>query len=119
MRIELTRFRVREGARAKVDEWMAFLNENEDAVRETLEPEERYVETIFHEVVDNVDYLYWYSVQGESGQSVNHSEHWLDKHHVAFWKECIDDTYPGEDLTPRVHMVPQRVEAAMVPLVCE
>ncbi|MDK8804535.1 DUF6176 family protein [Dermabacter hominis] len=56
MRIELTRFRVREGARAKVDEWMAFLNENEDAVRETLEPEEMYVETIFHEVVDNVDY---------------------------------------------------------------
>ncbi|WP_242497708.1 DUF6176 family protein [Microbacterium protaetiae] len=33
MRIELTRFRIREGAGARVDEWMAFLNENMDAVR--------------------------------------------------------------------------------------
>ena len=95
---------------------MAFLNANQDAVRETLEPEEMYVETIFHEVVDGIDYLYWYSVQGESGRAVEQSEHWLDKHHIAFWRECIDDAYPGEDLTPRVHMLPQRIEAAMVPL---
>lgn len=94
---------------------MAFLNANQDAVRETLEPEEMYVETIFHEVVDGVDYLYWYSVQGENGQSVDHSEHWLDKHHVVFWQECIDETFPGEDLTTRVHMSPRRVEAAMRP----
>ncbi|WP_433676959.1 DUF6176 family protein [Microbacterium gorillae] len=116
MRIELTRFRVRDGAQTKVDEWMEFLNANQDAVRETLEPEAMYVETIFHEVVDGVSFLYWYSVQGASGQSVNNSEHWLDQHHIAFWEECIDDTYPGEDLTLRVHMLPQRVAAAMTPL---
>jgi hypothetical protein len=116
VRIELTRFRVREGAKAKVDEWMAFLNANQDAVRETLEPEEMYVETIFSETVDGVDYLYWYSIQGESGRTVEDSEHWLDEHHISYWRECIDDSYPGEDLSPRVHMLPQRVEAAMIPL---
>ncbi|MDK8804521.1 DUF6176 family protein, partial [Dermabacter hominis] len=89
-------------------------------IRETSTPTRPPTRSTDYTLVrEEPDYLYWYSVQGESGQSVNHSEHWLDKHHVAFWKECIDDTYPGEDLTPRVHMVPQRVEAAMVPLVCE
>ena len=68
MRIELTRFRVREGKTQRVDEWMQFLNDHPDALRETLEPEQMYVETIFSETIDGVDYLYWYSVQGEDGR---------------------------------------------------
>lgn len=115
MRIELTRFRVRAGARARVDEWMAFLAANRDAVRETLEPERMYVETIFSETVDGVDYLYWYSVQGEDGAPVEASEHWLDRAHIDFWRECIDDEYPGEDLAPRMHVAPRRVEGSMRP----
>lgn len=116
MRIELTRFRVREGARSNVDEWMQFLNANADAVRETLEPEQMYVETIFSETIDGIDYLYWYSVQGEGGSGVEQSEHWLDEKHMQFWRACIDDSYPAEDLTPRVTMIPERVEDAMIPL---
>ncbi len=116
MRIELTRFRVRAGARARVDEWMQFLNSNAVAVRETLETEQMYVETILSETVSGIDYLYWYSIQGEDGSGVETSEHWLDEKHVEFWRACIDDTYPPEDLTPRVSMIPERVEAAMKPL---
>lgn len=116
MRIELTRFRVREGARSNVDDWMRFLNENADAVRETLEPERMYVETIFSETINGIDYLYWYSVQGEDGASVEQSEHWLDEKHMEFWRACIDDSYPAEDLTPRATMIPERVEHAMKPL---
>lgn len=116
MRIELTRFRVREGKRSRVGAWMRLLTENPDAFRETLEPEQMYVETIFSETIDGVDYLYWYSVQGDGGQEdVNESSHWLDEKHVEFWNECIDPTFPGEDLTPVVHMVPERVAAAMTP----
>ncbi|GAA5226973.1 DUF6176 family protein [Paeniglutamicibacter antarcticus] len=116
MRIELTRFRVREGARSNVDEWMQFLNANVDAVRETLEPEQMYVETIFSETIDGIDFLYWYSVQGEDGSGVEQSKHWLDEKHVQFWRACIDDSFPAEDLTPRVTMIPERVEASMKPL---
>lgn len=116
MKIELTRFRVRENAQNIVDEWMRFLNSNADAVRETLEPEQMYVETIFSETIDGVDYLYWYSVQGEDGSGVEQSDHWLDEKHMQFWRACIDDTLPAEDLTPRVTMIPERVEAAMKPL---
>lgn len=115
MKIELTRFRVRAGARARVDEWMRFLNENAPAVRETLEPEQMYVETIFSETVDGVDYLYWYSVQGEDGNTVEHSEHWLDAKHLEFWRACVDDAFGGEDLTPRAMMMPERVEESMKP----
>jgi len=95
---------------------MAFLNDHMDAVRETLEPERMYVETIFAETVDAVDYLYWYSVQGDDGAVVTDSTHWLDEKHVEFWRECIDPDFPPQDLTPRVMMLPERVEAAMRPL---
>jgi hypothetical protein len=116
MRIELTRFRVREGKAERVDEWMEFLNDHPDALRETLEPEHMYVETIFSESIDGVDYLYWYSVQGEEGRAdVTESHHWLDEKHVEFWQECIDDSYPGQDLTSRVFMLPERVAASMKP----
>lgn len=118
MQIELTRFRVKPGKRHKVDEWMLFLNENMETVKETLEPEHMYVETIFAETIDGVDYLYWYSVRGEAGleQEVTESEHWLDEKHVEYWRECIDPTYPPQDLSPRVHMLPDRVLASMQPL---
>lgn len=116
MRIELVRFRVKAGKRDCVDEWLSFLNENMDAVEETLEPEQMYVETIFAETVDGIDYLYWYSVQGENPQPVHESQHWLDKKHLEFWRECIDPDYPGESLTPRVMMTPRRVRDAMRPL---
>lgn len=116
MIIELTRFRVRAGAEALAEEWMEFLRANPDAFRETLEPEQMYVETIFREVRDGVTYLYWYSVQGEGRQSIERSEHWLDAKHIEYWEACIDPDYPGEDLTPQVHMSPSRVEAAMRPL---
>lgn len=117
MRIELTRFRVREGKTERVDEWMQFLNDHPDALRETLEPEQMYVETIFSETIDGVDYLYWYSVQGEDGRiDVTESQHWLDEKHVEFWRECIDDSVPPQDLTSRVFMLPERVAAAMKPL---
>jgi|SRR6185312_6531059 len=116
MRIELTRFRVREGADDLVDEWLQFLNDNAAAVRETLEPEQMYVETIFSEFVGGVGYLYWYSIQGAAGLGLEQSDHWLDEKHQNYWRARIDDDFPPEDLSPRVTMIPERVEAAMRPL---
>lgn len=39
-----------------------------------------------------------------------------DERHVAFWRECIDPDFAGQDLTPEVHVTPARVEASMRPL---
>lgn len=116
MRVELTRFRVRTGKEAKVTEWMEFLQSHMEAVRETLEPEQMYVETIFSETLDGVNYLYWYSVQGEGGTELQESSHWLDAKHSEFWQACIDPAFSPVDLTPQVTMMPARVLNSMHPL---
>lgn len=67
LNVELSRFRVKEGKTVQVDEWMAFLNEHMEDTLLTLEGEKMYVETIFREVLDGREYLYWYSVQAEGG----------------------------------------------------
>lgn len=116
MNVELTRFRAREGAADKVAEWLDFLRANNEAVKETLEPEQMYVETIFSEEINGVQYLYWYSVQGEDAIDVRDSDHWLDEKHVEYWQACIDDAYPPVNLTEQVTFFPDRVRAAMRPL---
>jgi hypothetical protein len=88
MRVELTRFKVKEGKSDLVDEWLKFLNDNMKDVLVTLEGEKMYVETIFRENLDGNEYLYWYSVQGEGGQNVQESQHWIDKKHLEYWEEC-------------------------------
>lgn len=113
MKIELTKFRVKEGKSAQVDEWLAFLNDNMKDVLVTLEGEKMYVETIFRESQDCVEYLYWYSIQGEGGQDVETSTHWIDEKHLLYWNECIDSTFPPVDLSAAVVMIPENIKANM------
>ncbi|TAP25978.1 DUF6176 family protein [Arthrobacter sp. S41] len=113
MNIELTRFRVLPGKSAAVDEWMDLLNDNLPAVLKTLDDEKMYVETIFSETLDGIDYLYWYSIQGEGGTEVQDSNHEIDKAHLKFWKECIDPDFPPQDLQTRVSMIPDRIRSSM------
>ncbi|WP_010676663.1 DUF6176 family protein [Bacillus timonensis] len=113
MNVELTRFKVKEGKSDIVTEWLQFLNENMKDVLVTLEGEKMYVETIFRENLDGHEYLYWYSVQGEGGQNVEESKHWIDKKHLEYWDECIDPEFRPVDLTTEVVMIPQKVREAM------
>ena len=98
--IELTRFRVIKEKSEKVDEWMKFLNDNMKDVLLTLEGEKMYVETIFREILDGEEYLYWYSVQGKGGIEVENSESWIDKCHLEYWEECIDKDFKPKDCLP-------------------
>lgn len=113
MIVELTRFRVKPGKSKKVDEWLEFLNENMEGVLLTLEREKMFVETIFREELDGCEYLYWYSVQGENGESVETSDHEIDKKHLEYWDECIDPTFGSKDLTTEVVMIPKRIQEVM------
>ena len=113
MNVELTRFRVKQGMSYKVDEWITFLNEHLEDVLVTLEGEKMYVETIFRKMLNGEEYLYWYSVQGEGGQDVETSSHWVDKKHLEYWDECIDETFGSVDLSTEVVMIPNAVKAAM------
>jgi len=114
MNIECTRFRVKQGKTERVTEWLAFLNEHMEEVLVTLEGEKMFVETIFREFLEGEEYLYWYSVQGTGGTAVEESNHWIDKKHLEYWDECIDETYRPVDLQAEVVMIPKKVKAAMV-----
>ncbi|HEL1602644.1 TPA: hypothetical protein TXL48_001519 [Streptococcus suis] len=111
--VELSRFRVKEGKSAVVDQWMAFLNEHMEDTLLTLEGEKMYVETIFREVSDGREYLYWYSVQAEGGNEVEDSESYIDKKHLEYWEECIDPSYGMVDLDPQVIMIPKPIYETM------
>lgn len=113
MNVELTRFRVKEDKSEQVDEWLNFLNNNMKDVLITLEGEKMYVETIFREHLNGDEYLYWYSVQGQGGQEVQESDHWIDKKHLEYWKECIDDTFIPVDLKMEVVMIPENIRRNM------
>lgn len=115
MNVELTRFKVKDGKSEKVDEWMRFLNDNLKDVLVTLEGERMYVETIFREKMGGNEYLYWYSVQGEGGQNILDSEHWIDKKHLEYWAECIDDRLSPVDLSTEVVMIQEKVRVGMKP----
>lgn len=113
MNVELTRFKVKEGKSKRVDEWLAFLKENMNDVLVTLDGEKMFVETIFREHLNGDEFLYWYSIQGEGGQNVETSEHWIDKKHLEFWNECIDETFRPVDLKTEVVMISEKVRISM------
>ena len=114
MNVECTRFKVKPGKSEKVDEWLQFLNDHMDYVLVTLEGEKMYVETIFREILNGEEYLYWYSVQGTGGIEVEDSAHWIDKQHLAYWEECIDKSFKPVSLKTEVVMIPHKVKSSMV-----
>ncbi|MEI5907039.1 DUF6176 family protein [Bacillus spongiae] len=114
MNVELSKFRVKEGKEEKVTEWMDLLNEHMDDVLLTLKDEKMYIETIFREKEETGEYLYWYSVQGENGISVEESHHEIDKQHIAYWIECIDEEYHTSEITTEVVMIPKDLIKQMV-----
>lgn len=113
LHVELSRFRVKEGKSSVVDQWMNFLNEHMEDTLLTLQGEKMYVETIFREVLDGQEYLYWYSVQAEGGIEVKNSESYIDKKHLEYWEECIDPIFGMVDLNPQVVMIPKPIYETM------
>ena len=113
LNIELTRFKVKKGKSKVVDEWLSFLNDNMNETLLTLEAEKMYVETIFREVVNGDEYLYWYSVQGIGGQEVEDSESFIDKKHLEYWEECIDADFKAVNLKTEVVMIPTQIRKHM------
>ena len=113
MKVQLTRFRIKPDKLSRADEWLQVLNERIDECVTTLEREKMYVEVVFRERYNGDDFLYWFTIQHESGQPLETSPHAIDQIHRAFGRECIDLTYGAVDPVPQVVMIPERVAAAM------
>ena len=69
MQVELTRFRVKKGKEELTDQWMEFLNKHMNDALLTLDGEKMFVETIMRDSMGNYEYLYWYSIQADDGDS--------------------------------------------------
>lgn len=113
IQIELERFRVKPNKTEKVNEWMAFLNEHMADTLLTLIDEKMYVESIHREFLNDEEFLYWYSIQGEGGTAVTASNHEVDKKHLEYWQECIDPTYQEHIMKNQVVMIPDAIRKAM------
>jgi hypothetical protein len=72
-----------------------------------------YIETIFREKNQDEEYLYWYSVQGENGAQVEGSNLEIDKKHLDYWRDCIDENYQVPVITTEVHMIPTQLSNAI------
>ncbi|MGL4819054.1 MAG: DUF6176 family protein [Bacilli bacterium] len=109
MKIELTKFRVKSGKTERVTEWLSFLRTHKVQVEKTLVDEQMFVETIFREFREDGEYMYWYSVQGEGGSCVEDSQHWVDREHLKYWRECIDEAFMPVDMVTEVVMLHPKI----------
>ena len=113
MRVELTKYRVKEGKSKLVDEWVEYMHNHMDDVLMNLEGEKMFVETIFREAFNEVEYLYWYSVQDDVQSDDTVSKADLDEKHLEYWEKCIDKTFRPEDMKAEIVMIPERIKRAM------
>ncbi len=113
IKVELSRFRVKPGKSKTVDEWLDFLNRHMEDTLVTLKDEKMFIESIHREIVDGDEFLYWYSVQGEGGVDVRESKHDIDIKHLAYWDECIDETYQSGLIQTSVIMIFHSIRDAM------
>lgn len=107
--VELSRFKVKLNKSEKVTEWLEFLNKNIKDVLLTLDNEKMYIETIFREISDEGEYLYWYSIQGNNHSNVEDSESYIDKKHIEYWNECIDESFKNTKIVTSVHMINNKI----------
>jgi hypothetical protein len=110
---EFMTFRVRAGKEARAREWMALLKARQRDCVATLARERMRFESIFAIERDGRLHLSWLSVQGDGGASPKTSEHEIDRLHMAFWRECIDDAWTPETHEHVVDFVPDDVAATM------
>jgi hypothetical protein len=113
MRVELTRYRVKPGKSARVDEWLQTLTVRREECLVTLEREKMKVEAIFREQIGDEEFLYWFTIQDETGEELDTSPHEISHIHMAFWEECLDRDYGGKDAYPQLVLVPPRIAQVM------
>jgi hypothetical protein len=113
MRVELSRYRIKKGKEARVDEWLKMLNDRLPEQLPVLDEEQMKLEVIFREAIGGEQYLTWFSVQGDIDYDIRKSRHEVDQLHLAYADECMDHDYGRRDAQPQCIMVPERVAHAM------
>jgi hypothetical protein len=110
--VELSRARVLPGASAEADRWMQMLDGRVEECVATLDRERMAVEVVFRLREDGEDHLFWMTIRGEGGASLETSEHQIDKDHEAQARRTKE---PGwVEAEPQVLMLPDPVRRAIL-----
>lgn len=81
--VTLHRFDRNRGSEGKFAEWISFLHSRHGEAVATLARERTYFEAMFT-APDDPNHLYWITVQGAGGASVESSNLDLDRRHIAY-----------------------------------
>jgi hypothetical protein len=109
--VELSRAKVRPGASAESDRWMAMLNDRLDECVATLDRERMAIEIVFRLREGEDEYLYWVQVRGEHGAGLD-LEVPIDRDHVAQGRKVKE---PGwVEAEQQVLMLPDPVREAVL-----
>jgi len=82
MNSEFSVFRIKAGKEARANEWMQTVQARQEECVAALEREAVYYESVFRVMRNGRLYLAWFSVQGDSHQHVETSEHPIDVLHM-------------------------------------
>lgn len=78
----------------------------------TLDRERMAVEMVFRLKEDGEDYLFWVTIRGEGGASLESSEHAIDRDHIAQGRRTKE---PGwVEAEPQVLLLPEPVRRAVL-----
>jgi hypothetical protein len=108
----LFRGRIKPGMGEEADAWMRMLNERIDEARATLHRERMAIELVFRSREGDQEYLYWVTVRGTSGESVETSDHDLDRAHLAFDERVRERGWVTGDI--ELVLMPEVVERAVL-----
>ena len=110
---ELITFPVKQGKKARAEEWMHTLLARQAECVATLDREAMHFETIFRSQSNGRTYLSWFSVQEPSGESVHTSPLPIDTVHMEFWRECIDASVTPTKYEHIVNFIPAALAEAI------
>jgi hypothetical protein len=113
VKTEFTTFRVLEGKEELAVEWMDTISNRRKECVETLDREKMLLESVFSLYKDGRMYLSWFTVQKEGYKDVETSDHDIDKVHLKYWEECIDESYQPLDHAHVVTFFPEEVESVI------
>jgi hypothetical protein len=111
LKVELSRAKVKPGASAEADRWMAMLNDRLDECVATLDRERMAIEIVFRLREGDDEYLYWVAVRGEHGAELDMDVP-IDRDHV---EQGMKVKEPGwVEAEPQVLMLPDPVRDAVL-----
>ncbi|MBA3251135.1 MAG: hypothetical protein H0T66_12690 [Geodermatophilaceae bacterium] len=111
MKVQLSRATVLAGASDQANRWMAMLRDRHAECVATLDRERMAVEVIFRTCEGGTDYLWWFTLAGSEGATVDDSPFAIDADHAAHARRTKE---PGWlEAEPQLVLLPQPVEQAL------